>query len=396
MNFRFLFILLVFSFTLHARAEPLPNSFCPVMKDERASADFKIIHEGKDVFFCCEDCIRDFESEPAAYTSELPQFSVEKDSPPFDKIWNVGVAYAGLSLGGVAMAGLGILRLLGRKISGRAVVTVIALACAGEAVSAHLNRLKVTRDLNELGLENWIHFATFHDYGFPPVPSKPKKPARVSATFYRGNDERDASLFNGGYYRTATFDLSLVDSEGFQREHNDSIQPDDLFLKVVIRRAPGTADYFWGAERMGLMYATRSADKFQGRQTPVEDAVDLTTLEPEQAWEFRYPLADFYRKASVRTTGIIYLCERRFDEDDKRIGGRFHFAFQFDLHLKDARIQADSDLWMGALYRSRIVPIWHIPESEWLSSDPIPVIEGGHNTRDPKILGITADKEDKN
>jgi YHS domain-containing protein len=384
-------------------AEPLPNTFCPVMKEERASASFKGTHEGHDVFFCCKDCVRDFEENPSAYVESLPQFTENERTPvqqKFDAIWNAGKMFAGLSIGGLVLLSMFVWRKVfgvGKFTSAKAVASVVALMVAGEGVSAHLNRLAVARDMRDLEMEDWIHFATFHDYGYPPTPEKPKVPASVSSTYYRGNDERNPALYNGGYYRTATFEISICDAAGSPRLHEDSAEdPNDLFLKVMIRRAPGTADYFWQADRMALMYATSSTDKFQGRDVPLIDSVSLTTLEPEQAWEFRYPLGSFYRDASRRCAGIVYICEKRFDKVDKLMGGRFHYGFQFDLDLSDGSLQPESDLWMGAFYRSRIVPVWHIPGREWLSTEPIPLVEGENGTRDPELLGITADKENQN
>ena len=384
-------------------AEPLPNTFCPVMKEERASASFKVTHEGKDVFFCCKDCVRDFKENPAAYVELLPQFTENERTPlqqKMDAIWNAGKMFAGLSIGGLVLASMLVFRKVfgaGKITSAKAVASVVALTVAGEGVSAHMNRLAVAKAMRDLEMEDWIHFATFHDYGYPPVPEKPKVSPSLSSTYYRGNDERNPALYNGGYYRTSTFEISICDAAGSPRLYEDSAgDPSDLFLKMVIRRAPGTADYFWEADRMALMYATSSTDKFQGRDTPLTDAVGLTTVEPEQLWEFRYPLASFYREESQHCAGIVYLCEKRFDKKDKLIGGRFHYGLQFDLDIRDGRLQPESDLWMGAFYRSRIVPVWHIPGREWLSTEPIPFIEGENGTSDPALLGITADKENQN
>src|SRR5262249_22020177 len=43
---------------------------------------------------------------------------------------------------------------------------------------------------------------------------RPKHPPRMSGEYYRGNDERNAALFNGGFYRTCTLRVGLVQPDG--------------------------------------------------------------------------------------------------------------------------------------------------------------------------------------
>ena len=52
-----------------------------------------------------------------------------------------------------------------------------------------------------------------------PLPPHPMHPPRLGGKYYRGNDERDNTLFNRGFYRTATIDLNLVDSSGLSLIH---------------------------------------------------------------------------------------------------------------------------------------------------------------------------------
>ena len=51
-------------------------------------------------------------------------------------------------------------------------------------------------------------------------------------------------------------------------------------------------------------------------------------------------------------------------------------------------ISNTSDLWMGPLYRKRSLRIWEIPESEWLSTDPIPINQMNDRNKDPILIGI--------
>jgi hypothetical protein len=43
---------------------------------------------------------------------------------------------------------------------------------------------------------------------------------------------------------------------------------------------------------------------------------------------------------------------------------------------------------MGPLYRKRSLRIWEIPESEWLSTDPIPINQMNDRNKDPILIGI--------
>jgi hypothetical protein len=324
----------------------------------------------------------------------------------FDAIWNAGAATPGLTLGVLAIASLFGARLVlgklapgsglatfSRSLTGRGgIATLAALALAGEALSAHLAHRKTRQAIAEAELEHDIHYTVYQEYGDPPMPSRPEGPPSLASVYYRGNDERNPALFNGGHYRTTTFHLDLCDAGGTPRDHGDAAAADDLFLRVQFERAPGTPDYFWLPERMAAIYATRDAGKFQGRFDAVDDAVAMSEIESLQRWEFRYPLSGFARGQSGSTIrGIVYLCEQRTDDDGQTVGGRFHYAFQFDLSFRSSgRLTTESDLWMGALYRKRSLRIWEIPGREWLSTEPIPVVEGAQSTTDPKLLGIEA------
>lgn len=58
--------------------EPPEQTTCPVMGLPIDPAIFAI-YRGEKVFFCCEECVKAFESEPERYISRLPQFNVAGD-----------------------------------------------------------------------------------------------------------------------------------------------------------------------------------------------------------------------------------------------------------------------------------------------------------------------------
>jgi hypothetical protein len=284
--------------------------------------------------------------------------------------------------------------LLGTK----AFAIVIGLALAGEAFSAHYLRLQENRADLEKDLIHEVHASTFAEYGYPPIPARPKIPARLEATFYRGNDERSSQLWNRGFYRTTDFKLDLCDADGKTITYGDELKPTEQFFRIRVIRAPGTPDFFWTPKRMKNIFASRSPDKLLGRgNTPVPDAVPMKVVRPLWEWEMLYPLEPFVKtSADGRLKGIIYHCEKRFDHKEVQMGSRFHYAFQFDLRTAGGKLADNSDLWMGATYRNRSLRIWEIPQEEWLSTEPIPMIEGENLTTDPKLLGIEGHVLDKN
>ena len=84
--------------------------------------------------------------------------------------------------------------------------------------------------LEDLRNRDEVHAATFYNHGSPPRVRPFDDVNRVSAVYYRGNDERGPQLFNGGVYRTATFHLSLCDERR---------QPVVVGDRVALRRGRG-------------------------------------------------------------------------------------------------------------------------------------------------------------
>lgn len=64
-----------------AGAGDLPNSMCPVMTLEPADPQFHVTYQGREVYFCCDRCIKRFVSDPQRYLARLPQFA-EGAEPP--------------------------------------------------------------------------------------------------------------------------------------------------------------------------------------------------------------------------------------------------------------------------------------------------------------------------
>ncbi len=395
------------------------NINCPVEPGKKAHEKYQLEHLGKRIIFCCEECVAEFKRSPQTYLASIPDNFPEYAKRPdtsriqtfFDSAWNTAAKAAGLTIGTLVLLLLLCLRYTSSRFaphrqftrisqaltSRKSIAGWLAVLCGGEAISAHLAHRNTRAEISDSEFEHAIHYTTFSEYGDPPLPSRPPLPPRVKGLFYRGNDERSPDLFNGGRYRTATFELDLCSSDGRSISHGDQVNFENIFVRVRFRRAAGTPDYFWMPKRMSLIYATRNPGKFHWRHGPVADLVKITEITPMQEWMFRYPVAAFIKdQGDSPVTGTFYLCEKRFNDSESLIGGRFHCAFSFRLQKHDNQLAQSSDLWMGALYRKRSLRIWEIPESEWLSHEPIPEILEGKSSSDPVLLGIRDYEENKN
>lgn len=392
---------------------------CPVEPGKKADAKYYADHSGERIYFCCEECIDEFKSSPETYLTSIPDHNpidkVNDDGTRiqdlFDDAWNVAVTTAGLTIVTLLFLALLLLhyavrtlapksrfsRCSGIFISRKAIPAWLALLLGAEALASHLSHHYTREAISDSTLEHAVHYTTFVEYGDPPLPSRPALAPRVRASFYRGNDERSPELYNGGNYRTATFDIDLCTENGNSIAHGDQASFKKLFFRVRFRRAAGTPDYFWKPARMAKIYATRDPGKFHWRDDVPEDLIPVIEVVPLQEWVFKYPIKAFVENEDIQSvSGTFYICEKRYNDSESLIGGRFHCAFSFDLHQSPDGLAKNSDVWMGALYRKRSLRIWEIPEAEWLTTKPIPEIIDGQSSSDPVLLGIHDHENNKN
>ena len=408
-----------------ATASAEVNTQCPLEPSEPASAEYELTYRGKKVRFCCSGCMEEFQTNPRAFLAGLPQFGpgaaeahdpaeveAEHEAPVAPTWFDVTFERYGLVLS-VLLACCSLYALSSRLSETstlgrfrqrvgrwRATLGVLLGLVLGALAMDVIARDRVDprladalAKLRDDEAEDQIHFATFHDYGYPPVPFKPPQPPALKRTYYRGNDERNPKLFNAGLYRTTTFELQLVDARGAPVEYGSTVSMGDLFIRIETIRGKNTPNYFWTKARMNRIFLTTRRHKFLGRDGPVEDAVPMTTLEPMQRWEQLYPLGNFQMPSQVREGeplgGIIYMCETLRYEDGSVKGARMHFAIQFSLAWQDGKLAPSSELWMGSLYRTRKLPIWKIAAFEWFSHEPLPELPFPHRVQDPEVLGIS-------
>jgi YHS domain-containing protein len=407
-----------------ASAEPLPNTSCPVQPDEEALEEHVVEYAGKKIYFCCERCVAKFLRDPKAYLARVPQLAgvaVAQAPPPVvatiretarlpaqrrtfverleEEPILVGTA-------GAVLITFLVTVLLRRRFPGAARpgarIAAMALVLAGGAVVYAVDKTAdreraagAERDLREqlrlAQIKDSIHFATFHDFGMPPIPAKPPLPAQVVATYYRGNDERNPKLFNNGNYRTSTFQLSL--ESGGAPLTAGGVASGHVSVRFEIQRAPFTPDFFFDDSQMNRIFLTRESDPYMGMHAPVPDRVPLTVAERLQRWVATYDLGQVPASGPAQLDGIVYVCEEHPGGGRPMEGARFHYGLQYALKFQDGKLVDGSDLWMGALYRTRKVLQWRLPLHEWFSYEPIPVLPA-KNVDDPMLLGIKQNPAD--
>ncbi len=226
--------------------------------------------------------------------------------------------------------------------------------------------------------------------GQPAFVYRPQHPRRLGGTYYRGNDERSPQLFNGGFYRTATLELSLCYGDGQTISYDDAIEGKQLFVRLTINRAPFATPSLFSDYIMNSSYL--STQVTAGTSLPIQDEpvyFDATT--PGEVWEARYPIEINSDGDNGKTAqGAIYVYKGGRDDRVRDPDDVAHYAIDYELVLADGKISRQSSLAMGSMFHTGNVmftPDDRIPASEWFGFQEIPEIVGG-NTSDPKLLGI--------
>lgn len=225
-----------------------------------------------------------------------------------------------------------------------------------------------------------------------PVPFRPRHPKRLGGVYYRGNDERAPELFNGGFYRTATFHLSLCGDDARPVSLGQDVAGQELFVRLEIERAPQTASELFDQGTMESIFLSRQVVA-DGKQPGQDVPVPFTVLEQDRRWAASYPIGRLARSGRQSLEGFVYVYQGQVSEGV--IEGNLHYGIRYDLVIDEGRLSRESDLWMGSLYQVGglvIPPPGTIPLSEWFDFRPIPEIEG-ENSKDPRLLGIAQPAE---
>ena len=224
-------------------------------------------------------------------------------------------------------------------------------------------------------------------YGSPPRPFRPDHPKQVAGTYYRGNCERNAELFNNGNYLTAIFRVSLCNSEHAQISVGDPLPTDGILLRLEIERRPGTTDFLYSEDLMASVFL--SSHFYDDRPTMLADQpAQLESLEEGRRWVAFVPLGT--PDAMGNLQGLIYVYTGHVDKVTNSARGTIYYGISYDLKFADGKLTADSDLWMNSFGNSVFadpVPPGKLPYKEWFYYRPMPVITG-ENSKDPKLLGV--------
>jgi hypothetical protein len=210
----------------------------------------------------------------------------------------------------------------------------------------------------------------------PPQLIRPPVPKRLQATYYRGNCERNAALFNGGNYLTAYMRLALYGRSETPLTAGDDVTGQELSVEFEIEKAPGATDELFAS---GILSTVRVTTEYPRQASddrpPTVEPRKLEETEAGQRWKVRVPVGQV---GAAGCSGVIYICK----------DNTAHYGIQYDLKTAEGRLTADCDLWMSALYLpAQVAQPQLLPFREWLDHEPLPVITGPNST-DPKLLGI--------
>jgi len=371
----------------------LPNTQCPVMPQREADDGHDVYYKGRRVRLCCDSCVAAFRADPERYVAQLPAHYHDAPSllgrlrlPSLDEVFrffeghrpatSVIVAALVMFLASYRFAGEGskvrrALRIFGRPV----IIPLVAQAVVIVELTARSPR---GADLTADDAQSMRTQFTFQYDMFRGLVAEAESGVgpRLSAVYYRGNDERGDSMFNKGDYRTATFHVGLFDEAGNELRHGDSATGRKLSVRVAIIRGPFTADTFFPRvvmAKVGLIGGDVRMFGEPGRFKPVV----LTETVRDARWEGAYPIADFSVDAPSRELeGVVYLSPMADSL------GSAQYGIQYFLRIKDGKLEPESRLWMAAVFfTDRELPNWFHYES-------IPELPGP-NTTDPVLLGIT-------
>jgi hypothetical protein len=204
-------------------------------------------------------------------------------------------------------------------------------------------------------------------------PIRPMHPPRLGGEYYRGNDERSPELFNGGFYRTAKFEVYLADAEGGRLAWGDPL-PDQPHLRFVIERSPHSSPSLFGPEIMehsGLS-AVQPEQLATATQIPY---FNLQTDVPGERWSVLFPLEPI--PAQGKLSGKVYLYKGSASDELYR-HAEASYLIGYELSAAAGCIARESQLWMAAVYNVPQVLApgpEQIPADHWFDFRPIPEIE---------------------
>ncbi len=221
----------------------------------------------------------------------------------------------------------------------------------------------------------------------PSVPQViPQHPPRLGGEYYRGNDERNERLFNGGYYRTATLNLHLIDGAGEVVAWGDSC-PAEPRIELRLARAGKATKELFSERIIGKVRLSRVPPP-EFAQAAEEQLISLDVLEPGERWQVTFPVGELVARGACRGHLFLY---SDVHKTDGRYGGIPGYRIDYDLRLDDGKIANNSTLRLVSLEQTARLIAARSPSDvtaeQWFDFRPIPEIEG-EPVMDPQLLGI--------
>jgi hypothetical protein len=218
-----------------------------------------------------------------------------------------------------------------------------------------------------------------------PIPPRPKHPKRLGGTYYRGNDEHDPRLYNGGFYRTATLRVDLADAAGRSLSWGDRVGDGELFVRLEIARAKQATPHLFTEAIMRTIFLSRQIALLNHPEM-ADDPVWLECVEAGERWQASYPIRP--DPGALACSGMIYVYKGHAENGE--VDGKFHYGISYDVQLLDGAIAGESEIWMGSLAAPNTLLIPRADQmalDEWFDFRPLPEIEGV-NATDPALLGV--------
>jgi mono/diheme cytochrome c family protein len=176
---------------------------------------------------------------------------------------------------------------------------------------------------------------------------RPKHPPRMGGEYYRGNDERNAALFNGGFYRTCTFRVLLVGADGAVVGWGEPL-PQEAALHLAIEQSPFATSKLFSKEIMGLVGLLA----LEPAKMPADPAPRYALVKPgagERSWSANFPLdLPVSDSPNPKYEGTIYLY-RDLRTVAGKLTGDCQYAIGYKLVIADGKLTPESEIWMESI-----------------------------------------------